>query len=67
MASVIPMPMKDELLADPFGERSPGRLRRRIQVLGGHFEFRSDSAELLDQLSVLRGDWWRVRRWLHQP
>lgn len=34
--------------SDPFGERSPGRLHRSVQVLGGHFEFRSDSPALLD-------------------
>jgi hypothetical protein len=47
MATVTPMPSNDELLSDPFGERSPGRSCRRIGALGGDFEFRSDSPELL--------------------
>jgi hypothetical protein len=32
---------------DPFRERSPGRLHRHVVVLGGRFEFRSDSPELI--------------------
>ena len=32
---------------DPFGERRRGALRARLQLLGGRFEFESDSARLL--------------------
>ncbi len=32
---------------DPFGEHAPGHLSREYQLLGGRFEFRSDSPELL--------------------
>ena len=32
---------------DPFGEHRPGTLRVRLQLLGGRFEFESDSARLL--------------------
>ena len=33
--------------SDPFGERSKKLLRRRARVLGGVFEFASDSRELM--------------------
>ncbi len=39
--------MTDAHVFDPFGERSPGRWSRQLQLLGGRFEFRSDSEELL--------------------
>lgn len=32
---------------DPFGERTRGALRARLQLLGGRFEFETDSARLL--------------------
>ncbi|HET9330974.1 MAG TPA: hypothetical protein VFO23_10640 [Steroidobacteraceae bacterium] len=32
---------------DPFGERRRARLRERLQLLGGRFEFESDSARLM--------------------
>ena len=32
---------------DPFGERTGGALRARLQLLGGRFEFETDSARLL--------------------
>ncbi|HEX2011948.1 MAG TPA: hypothetical protein VJN44_13520 [Roseateles sp.] len=52
MATMMQMPLKGERLFDPFGERSPGRLSRKIQVLGGNFEFRSDSTALLDLVDL---------------
>jgi hypothetical protein len=33
--------------ADPFGERSPAMMRKHLQLLGGRFQFESNSAELL--------------------
>lgn len=47
------MTLKDEPpIEDPFGECSPGRLSRQYQVVGGDFEFRSDSEELLALVDV---------------
>jgi hypothetical protein len=37
----------DDILSDPFGERPKGLLRIRRQVLGGSFEFVSESPELM--------------------
>ncbi len=39
--------MVPDLSADPFRERSPPVLRERLQLLGGRFEFTSNSRELL--------------------
>jgi hypothetical protein len=36
-----------DLLADPFGERSPTIAREHFQLLGGRFRFESESPELL--------------------
>src|ERR1700716_1284328 len=36
-----------DLLADPFGERRSALARRRLQLLGGRFEFESNSPQLL--------------------
>ncbi|MEA3196919.1 MAG: hypothetical protein QOF32_971 [Gammaproteobacteria bacterium] len=33
--------------ADPFGERSPAMMRKHLHLLGGRFQFESNSAELL--------------------
>lgn len=40
-------PIDSRRIADPFGERAPLVLSRRYTLLGAHFEFRSDSPELL--------------------
>jgi len=40
-------PDAPQTVVDPFGERSRGRHKRELQLLGGRFEFRSDSPELL--------------------
>jgi hypothetical protein len=37
----------DDILTDPFGERPNGLLRIRRQILGGSFEFSSESQELM--------------------
>lgn len=37
----------DGIASDPFGERSDGLLRIRRQILGGSFEFASESRELM--------------------
>jgi hypothetical protein len=37
---------------DPFGERRNGALRARLQLLGGRFEFETDSARLLRLVHV---------------
>jgi energy-coupling factor transporter ATP-binding protein EcfA2 len=47
--------LQGERLFDPFGERSSGCLSKRVQVLGSHFEFRSDSPELLALVDVAYG------------
>jgi hypothetical protein len=47
MATMTSTPPHDEQLADPFGEHVPGLSCRQVQVLGGDFEFRSESPELL--------------------
>jgi len=39
--------MIPDLLADPFGERSQMIVRKHIQLLGGRFQFESNSPELL--------------------
>lgn len=53
MTKMISMTPKDEPpIEDLFGERSPGSLCRQYQVLGGDFEFRSDSHELLALVDV---------------
>ena len=39
--------MIPDLLADPFGERSPMVAREHIQLLGGRFQFESNSPQLL--------------------
>jgi hypothetical protein len=39
--------MVPELLADPFGERSPTIAQKHFQLLGGRFEFESNSPQLL--------------------
>jgi energy-coupling factor transporter ATP-binding protein EcfA2 len=39
--------MIPDLLADPFGERSQMIVRKHIQLLGGRFQFESNSHELL--------------------
>jgi hypothetical protein len=39
--------MEPDLLVDPFGERSPSIPRKHFQLLGGRFQFESDSAQLL--------------------
>jgi len=41
------MRVADEIVSDPFGERSARLLRLRRQVLGGSFEFASESPELM--------------------
>lgn len=53
---MTPRPINDATLFDPFGERSPGRFSRTIQLLGGRFEFRSDSAELLALVDIAHAD-----------
>lgn len=45
-------PSSDPRVFDPFGERSPVRLSRQFQLLGGRFEFRSDSEELLALVDI---------------
>jgi len=45
---MVQVPSRDEQLFDPFGERSPGEWCRQVKVLGGDFEFRTDSPELLE-------------------
>ena len=40
-------PRLSEPSADPFGERRRPRLRERLQLLGGRFEFTTDSPQLL--------------------
>src|SRR4051794_25771130 len=37
----------EDLSADPFLERASGVRKKRLHVLGGRFQFESDSAELL--------------------
>ena len=39
--------MVPDLLADPFRERSPTIAREHFQLLGGRFQFESDSSQLL--------------------
>jgi hypothetical protein len=39
--------MIPDLLADPFGERSPMIAREHLQLLGGRFQFESNSPQLL--------------------
>jgi hypothetical protein len=39
--------MLPEILSDPFGERSPMLARKSLQLLGGRFQFDSNSPELL--------------------
>jgi hypothetical protein len=41
------IPLNDDILSDPFRERPNGLLRIRRQVLGGSFEFASESRELM--------------------
>ena len=45
-----------DLLSDPFGEHSPTRARRRLYVLGGRFEFESESPELLRLVDAAYAD-----------
>jgi hypothetical protein len=40
-------PVVPDLLADPFGERSQTIARKSFQLLGGRFQFESDSSQLL--------------------
>lgn len=40
--------MIPDLLSDPFGEHSSWLVRRRLQLLGGRFQFRSNSTRLLE-------------------
>ena len=40
---------------DPFGERRRGALRARLQLLGGRFEFETDSARLLRLVRLAYG------------
>jgi hypothetical protein len=42
-----PHTMTPDLLADPFGERSRMPVRRNLQLLGGRFQFESNSPELM--------------------
>ena len=44
-----------DAVADPFGERSACTLRMRAQVLGGVFEFESNSRQLLRLVNVAYG------------
>jgi len=39
--------MIPDLYADPFGERSPTMIRKHLQLLGGRFQFESNSGQLL--------------------
>jgi hypothetical protein len=45
--SVAPHASTVDILADPFGELQAPALRERLQLLGAHFEFESNSPELL--------------------
>jgi hypothetical protein len=42
-----PQAVRDNIESDPFGERYVVRGRRVLQIMGGCFEFESDSSELL--------------------
>lgn len=42
---ILDLPPDD--LADPFGEKRPAVFNERVQLLGGHFHFETDSSRLL--------------------
>jgi hypothetical protein len=44
--------MIPDQLADPFGERSAGMVRKHLQLLGGRFQFESNSPRLLRLVDV---------------